>query len=727
MHPRDRKRRAAGPAAAAFLCALALCAFFTTGPLGALERASLRALAVDIEPPTAGGIAAVAPQRSEGSGDDASYRVGVCAVSYADALRNRALAPPPGWAAVDPQAYMQSAVPTTATPGQQLYYRVFRPGEGATFPAFGVRPPATRGIPAVLRAAYDCVVENGVSPTDPIHSLRRVVSTQARISALVDAEAAQRGLPQRTFYTIAGSVGTLAAAGGLKVDALRSGAALSVADGTFAGDAASAASAAVTRAAAGAPLVATTVAFNPEAGPAAGPFVVVEPEWSDAVADGAAAMNVRFSQSLYLANPDLLVHELEALGIRHVSAIDAKYLNDDAALAPIRSLSAAGVDVIANLNVCDDDATIDRLLSLPGVRLGGVTYPNEIDRVRPAGFDCTSRGLRDYGSWIGWWDPRNGRAAEAFARVRRDRPDLPILSQTFGGKISNYCAPGDSRTDGDCEGIGDTSRFEDIVNVHSYTGGNFPLGAASLAHEQCGPSNTLYHATCLASFADPEGSKPRWFGERGYNNVSEPNDVIAAYLPVDEMVQRLQGFSRYYFFNLVDGPSGFTTTGLLTKFDAAPPYQPKPQYWALMSFIAKLADPGPRFSPGAPLAYGLRGTLPSDFWYLTQKRDGDYVLMIANVVSLWSKETGQRFDPGPHSVTLSFPFAPANATIETYDTNPADPEPSPVGRCEVPARRPQFFCLNPPRSLVFSAGAGGAFSATLDVEPELEFITFRRS
>lgn len=662
----------------------------------------------------AGGVARITPAalpRAPIPGD-----LVACAISYSDFLRGRPAAAPDGWVGpytVGSQDAAQGHLRANGTPGQYLYYRVVRDGDRATLPSFATMMTTGADAPSI---GYDCIEVQHVSARHPVYAVHDI-DLSGDAFRLSSRPAAETHKSVFVFYAFNQPL-TSIEEGTHKIAAASSAPRLAVvaAPEPQTGEQVPQSLRVESARTEASPLRgrALVVTFNPPSAEDGG-YSSELPEWADRFADGAASMNIRCNQTIYSGCNDTIITALKDLGVRHVTGIDSSYFSNPASLAPMRELSSAGIDTVAGINTCDSDATIRALLSIPGISYGGVTYPNEIDSSRPRELDCSGKGLENYGTWQNWWARR---APQVYAEIRRVRPDTPILSQSFGGSLAHYCSPAQAQTDGNCSGIGDTTPFQDVVNIHQYAGGHHPLGATGNAHEHCGKTGTLFNFTCYAAFANPAGNQPRWFGERGYNDSAIPERAVATYLPVDEMVERISGFTRYYFFNLVDGPSGFASTGLLT---ARPDYRRKDQYYALQSLIAALSDKGPTFTPTKPLEYKLSGATRDDFHYLLQFRNGRYAFLIADVVPIWDADSHVPIAEDSHPVTMTFPDPPHNPELYRYDTNGNDPTAG-NGGCATPATRSYRFCWQPPQHLAATRNPDGSYSITYRATTALSIV-----
>ncbi len=131
-----------------------------------------------------------------------------------------------------------------------------------------------------------------------------------------------------------------------------------------------------------------------------------------------------------------------------------------------------------------------------------------------------------------------------------------------------------------------------------------------------------------------------------------PEDVAGVYTPRVLLEHYLRGEKRVYTYELIDefDDPGLTNPeahfGLLRR-----DLSPKPAYTAMKNLLGLLDDPGPAFTP-APLPVKVTG-YPSDGKYvLTQKRNGQYVLLLWRDVSIYDPVTQTPQPVTPTNVTL---------------------------------------------------------------------------
>ena len=172
------------------------------------------------------------------------------------------------------------------------------------------------------------------------------------------------------------------------------------------------------------------------------------------------------------------------------------------------------------------------------------------------------------------------------------------------------------------------------------------------------PSNEISQITTAIRGSIP--SKPLVTTEAGYHNALNttnghrpvPEDVAGVYPPRVLLEHFLRGEKRVYTYELIDefDDPGLTNPeahfGLLRR-----DWSPKPAYTAMKNLLGLLDDPGPSFTPAAAPGQGHR--LPGRREYvLTQKRNGQYVLLLWRDVSLYDPVTQQPQPVTPTNVTL---------------------------------------------------------------------------
>ena len=131
-----------------------------------------------------------------------------------------------------------------------------------------------------------------------------------------------------------------------------------------------------------------------------------------------------------------------------------------------------------------------------------------------------------------------------------------------------------------------------------------------------------------------------------------PEDVAGVYTPRILLEHILNGDKRVYTYELVDefddpGKTDVESNWGLMHRD----WTPKPAYTAMKNLLGLLSDAGPAFTPTA-LPVKVTG-FPGDGKYLlTQKRNGQYVLLLWRNVSIYDPATKQPQTVTPTNVTL---------------------------------------------------------------------------
>ena len=211
---------------------------------------------------------------------------------------------------------------------------------------------------------------------------------------------------------------------------------------------------------------------------------------------------------------------------------------------------------------------------------------------------------------------------------------MPVLAPALAFKW-NYVA------------LGDVSPYADIANGHMYPGGYRP-------------SNEVSQMTAAIRGIIPS-TKPLMTTEAGYHNAMNstnghrpvPEDVAGVYTPRLMLEHFLKGELRTYTYELIDefDDPGKTNAeanfGLLRR-----DWTPKPAYSAMKNLLGLLNDPGPTFTPeGLPIK--VTG-FPGDGKYVvTQKRNGQYVVLLWRDVQIYDPVTQQPQVVTPTNVTVN--------------------------------------------------------------------------
>jgi len=209
--------------------------------------------------------------------------------------------------------------------------------------------------------------------------------------------------------------------------------------------------------------------------------------------------------------------------------------------------------------------------------------------------------------------------------------------------------------------LGDLTSLVAIGSVHCYPGGWQPEHGWQLT-EAREESRACY------------GSLPVWLTETGWHDLlswtggHRPTSPLAAatYAARLPFESALAGFSRSYFYSLVDEPAlAADYSGHFGAFDSS--WSPKPWANAVRYLTGLYADPGEDFSP-APLELEISHDSAVS-WALHGKRDGSYLLALwqpgANV---WDPTTLAPVTPVTHLISLDGFVAPPMAVVHTPAT-----------------------------------------------------------
>src|SRR3954454_24105084 len=327
-----------------------------------------------------------------------------------------------------------------------------------------------------------------------------------------------------------------------------------------------------------------------------------------------------------------VANALSDLGVRHVR--DDLRTNDPREYAGIKTVADKGI-------------RFNLIMGNPSSPDSAATYVNTVATQLPTG---SVESLEGSNEWDISGDPlwavnllTRQRDLYTAAKANPATAALPVLSPALAFKW-NYVA------------AGDLSPYADIANGHMYPGGYKP-------------SNEVGNITTAIRGSVPN-TKPLITTEAGYHNALNttnghlpvPEDVAGVYTPRVLLEHYLRGEKRVYTYELIDefDDPGLTDPeahfGLLHR-----DFTPKPAYTAMKNLLGLLSDPGPAFTPQA-LPFWVSG-YPSDGKYvLTQKRNGQYVLLLWRDASIYDPVTKQPQTVTPAPVTLTLGKA-ANLSV----------------------------------------------------------------
>ena len=353
---------------------------------------------------------------------------------------------------------------------------------------------------------------------------------------------------------------------------------------------------------------------------------------SDSLVDSyGVGIHLAFLNTPY-ADATSVANALSDLGVRHVR--DDLRINDPREYAGIKTISDRGIK-------------FNLIMGNPSSPDSAATYVDTVANQLPAG---SVESLEGSNEWDISGDPlwsvnlltRQKELYEA-AKANPATASMPVLAPALAFKW-NYVP------------LGDISPYADIANGHMYPGGYKP-------------SNEVSQITTAIRGSVP-ATKPLITTEAGYHNAMSstnghrpvPEDVAGVYTPRLMLEHFLKGELRTYTYELIDefDDPGKTDPeanfGLLHR-----DFTPKPAFSAMKNLLGLLSDPGPAFTPQS-LPFWVTG-YPSDGKYvLTQKRNGQYVLLLWRDASIYDPVTKQPQPVTPTNVTLTLAKA-ANLSV----------------------------------------------------------------
>ncbi|WP_081682793.1 fibronectin type III domain-containing protein [Marmoricola sp. URHB0036] len=317
-----------------------------------------------------------------------------------------------------------------------------------------------------------------------------------------------------------------------------------------------------------------------------------------------------------------VANALGDLGVRHVR--DDLRTNDAREYAGIKTVADKGIK-------------FNLIMGNPSSTDSAAAYVDTVANLLPAGSVESLEGSNECDlSGDPLW-PVNllTRQRELYqaAKANPATAALPVLSPALAFKW-NYVP------------AGDLSMYADYANGHMYPGGYKP-------------SNEVSQITSAIRGSIPT-TKPLVTTEAGYHNALNttnghlpvPEDVAGVYTPRVLLEHYLRGEKRVYTYELLDefDDPGLTDPeahfGLLHR-----DFTPKPAYTAMKNLLGLLSDPGPAFTPQA-LPIQVTG-FPGDGKYIvTQKRNGQYVVLMWRDIQIYDPVTKQPTPVTPTSTTV---------------------------------------------------------------------------
>jgi hypothetical protein len=338
-----------------------------------------------------------------------------------------------------------------------------------------------------------------------------------------------------------------------------------------------------------------------------------------------------YGQSAYRASYGAISSALVASGIRHIRDGGLNYsVNHD-----LSALESSGVRHSAGFPI---NVTAQEIVATI------LTYGSNVDFVEPQNeYDETASSDPHWASKI---------VAEQkllYATVRSNPAFSSI--RVLGPSLAHPA---------DAAAVGSLDAYEDAGNEHDYTCNLNPGTTASSGIENV-----------TALLRKSTSSKPIWTTEVGYADNSSgwscalSDETIAKYAPRTLAERWLAGEPRTYFYQFADMSPGtdYNSMGFVTQTGA-----PKPQYYAIKSLLALLADPGMPFT-ASRLHFTLNGNLTNLHHILLQKRDGAYYLMYWLEVPGWDSATSTPINVPSQTFRLNLSTTPSLETKYVYDRN----------------------------------------------------------
>jgi hypothetical protein len=342
---------------------------------------------------------------------------------------------------------------------------------------------------------------------------------------------------------------------------------------------------------------------------------------ADSIADGyGVGVHLAYSNTPY-ADSDAVAAAIADLGVRHVR--DDLYLSRPDQYAAMAKVVGAG-------------ARFDLIMGRPDSGKAPADYVSAAAAL-PSG---TVESLEGANEWD-FFGPSDSWAAQvtswqqdlySAAKAEPATVGLPVLSPALAFK-QDYAA------------LGDLSASADVANMHVYPGGTKP-------------TSEIFQMTTAVRAEFPNG--PLITTEAGYHNATDattgqpgvPGRVAGFYLPRLLLEHLGRGEQRMYSYELIDeadDPANPEASFGLLHHDLTP----KPAYTAMKNLLALVSDPGPAFAT-TPLMASIDGyaEIPGVRYLLTQKRDGSYVLLVWQDVSLYDISTGKRTSVTSVNTTL---------------------------------------------------------------------------
>jgi len=260
---------------------------------------------------------------------------------------------------------------------------------------------------------------------------------------------------------------------------------------------------------------------------------------------------------------------------------------------------------------------------------------------------------------LNWLPPTLQLQKDLWRAVHGGTPELAGLTVTGPSLLT--CTGAGS--------FGDQSPYMDYTNMHRYYGGRPPsvLGwGPSTCHSTRGYGSMEMVLGVVHQMA---ASRPVHATETGYCTAPlkgcNPENVAVAYTPqiftYNFIYEKNYGtsFPRTYLYQLLseDLASPSHSYGLVN-----PDYSPKPMYYALQGFIARVKDVP---STARPLAYAVTGpALQHVQWLPLSYANGDFGMILYSEAPIW--------DPNGTATPQGSPLSVANVDVALSAPNMHD-------------------------------------------------------
>jgi hypothetical protein len=325
---------------------------------------------------------------------------------------------------------------------------------------------------------------------------------------------------------------------------------------------------------------------------------------------------------------------LGLLGVRHVRTRLSP-------LSPVfdafADLAGRGIKIQGTCGALGDPQTMDEIMAAVRTRFAS---PSQIF----SAFEGINEPNND---GVLWADETRAKTQALYAaRAAHGLTDIPIvapaLARVTAGGVEGNTTWEQAGT------LGDLSSVLDYGNMHIYPRGLPPS------------SDIAYFRSCSKQVSGTRRimcTEGGYFTAMGYVGGANPvpESVAAIYAPQALLEHWIAGTKRFFRYELLDDPSPSPTDreGTLGMIRTGSTWSPKPDFYPMRHLLHAMADPGPRFVPGAvELSLTER---PADLRSAVfAKRDGTVV------VALWLDR--KVYEPNARTMLVSDLKAP-RATV----------------------------------------------------------------